>query len=94
MGASVAVSPIRIEICARFLPGKSRKEVANTVGIIAPPMKPCIARKTTMVVRLSAIAQAKEQMVKPIAEMVNSVRVDHSRDSQPESGIITISAIR
>jgi len=32
--------------------------------------------------------------VKPIAEIENSQRVDMTRDSQPESGITTISAMR
>ncbi len=33
-------------------------------------------------------------MVKPAAEMLNSQRVDITRDSQPDSGITMISAIR
>ena len=94
VGASVAVRPISTEICARRAPGNSRNEVANTVGIIAPPMKPCSARNVTIAPRLSEKAQAAEKMVKPSALMVNSTRVDSSRDSQPDSGIITISAIR
>ncbi len=33
-------------------------------------------------------------MVKPAADAQNSQRVDITRDSQPDSGITTISAIR
>ena len=44
VGASVAVRPISTETPVRRLGGKSRKVVANTVGIIAPPRKPCSAR--------------------------------------------------
>jgi len=34
------------------------------------------------------------ERVKPAAEIVNSQRVENTRVSQPESGIMTISAIR
>ena len=46
---------------SRFSPGNSRKVVANTVGIIAPPMKPCAARNTTISPRLEAPAQAQRE---------------------------------
>ena len=94
VGASVAVRPISTDICVRFSPGNSRKVVANTVGIIAPPMKPWAARNTTISPRLEAPAQASENSVKPSALATNSTRVDSRRDSQPDSGIMTISAIR
>ena len=68
--------------------------MANTVGIIAPPMKPCSARNVTISLRLEAPAQASENSVKPSALPTNSTRVDKRRDSQPDSGIMTISAIR
>ncbi len=44
--------------------------------------------------RLLAVAHRPEKTVKPMALMTNRVRVDSSRDSQPDSGIMTISAIR
>ena len=46
VGARVAVRPIITDTRPRRCGGNSRKAVAKTVGIIAPPMKPCIARKT------------------------------------------------
>ena len=94
VGAIVAVRPISTDICVRCWPRNSRNVVANTVGIIAPPMKPCAARNTTISPRLDALEQASENSVKPIALMTNSTRVDSRRDSQPDSGIMTISAIR
>jgi hypothetical protein len=94
VGASVAVSPITTDICWRWLPWNSRNTVANTVGIMAPPRKPWQARKTIISPRPVALAQSSENSVKPSALHTNRTRVDRSRDSQPESGIITISAIR
>ena len=40
VGASVAVRPMMTMAEARLAPGNSRKLAANTVGIMAPPMKP------------------------------------------------------
>ena len=70
------------------------KAVVKTVGIIDPPRKPCSARKTIIIGRLVAKAQRKDDAVKPSAESVNSTRVESIRDSVPDSGIMTISAIR
>ena len=61
VGASVAVRPISTEICARLAGGNSRKVVANTVGIIAPPMKPCSARNVTIAPRLVGKAHSAEK---------------------------------
>ena len=94
VGASVAVRPITTLIRTRRGPWNRMKEVAKTVGIIAPPMKPCMARKTIIIGRFVAVAQSSENSVKPAADAVNSTRVESSRDRNPESGIITISAIR
>ncbi len=94
VGAIVAVSPITTDMRVRCSPRNSRKVVANTVGIIAPPMKPWAARNTTISPSPVAPAQSNEKTVKPSALATNSTRVDSSRDSQPDSGIMTISAIR
>ena len=94
VGAIVAVRPISTDICVRFSSENNRNVVANTVGIIAPPMKPWAARNITISLRLEAPAQANENSVKPSALATNSTRVDNSRDNQPDSGIMTISAIR
>ena len=70
------------------------KAVVNTVGIIEPPRKPCSARNTIMLSMFHAQPHSRLVTVKPTAEAQNSQRVDITRDSQPDSGITTISAIR
>ena len=76
----VATSPISTVTPARFSAGNRRKEVANTVGIMAPPMKPCSTRNTIMASRLVASAQPMLMSVKPAAEITNRTRVDIRRD--------------
>ena len=66
----------------------------KTVGIIEPPRKPWSARKTIMLSMFQAQPQSRLVAVKPAAETQNSQRVDMTRDSQPESGITMISAMR
>ncbi len=66
----------------------------NTVGIIEPPRKPCSARKTIMLWMSQAQPHNRLVAVKPTAEAANSQRVDITRDSQPDSGITMISAIK
>ena len=66
----------------------------KTVGIIEAPSNPCSARNTIIDCMLQAMAQSRLAAVKPAAEAVNSQRVENTRLSQPESGIMTISAIR
>src|SRR5436190_924987 len=46
VGASVAIRPISGVMIMRLSGGKIVKVTANTVGIMAPPMKPCSARHT------------------------------------------------
>ena len=70
------------------------KAQAKTVGIIAPPMKPCSARHRIISLMLFDRPHIRLISVKPAAEAANSQRVDMTRASQPESGIIMISAIR
>ena len=70
------------------------KAVVNTVGIIEPPRKPCSARNTIMLWMFQAQPHSRLVAVKPTAEAQNSQRVDITRDSQPDSGMTTISAIR
>ena len=66
----------------------------NTVGIIAPPRNPCSARNTIMLWMSHAQPQNRLVTVNPAAETQKSQRVDITRDSHPESGITTISAMR
>jgi hypothetical protein len=75
-------------------PGKKAKAAVNTVGIIEPPRKPCRARKTIMLSMSQAQPQSRLLAVNPAAETQNSQCVDMTRDSQPESGMTMISAMR
>ena len=47
-----------------------------------------------MLSMFQAIPHSMLAMVKPTAETVNSQRVENTRVSQPDSGIMMISAIR
>ena len=67
--------------------------VASTMGAMAPPQKPCRARKTIIDSISQAAAQPMLAAEKPSEHMVNRPRVENSRDSQPESGIMMTSAI-
>jgi hypothetical protein len=53
-----------------------------------------LTRKTIIAPRLVALAHNALVIVKPTVEATNSTRVDSSRESVPERGIITTSAIR
>jgi hypothetical protein len=68
--------------------------VVNTLGIIGPPRNPCSARNAIIEWMCQAGPQSRLAAVNPAAEVANSQRVDMTQLSQPDSGIITISAIR
>ena len=68
--------------------------MANTVGIMPPPMKPCTARQKIISLMPVDRPHIKLASVKPPAEMANSMRVPSARDRKPDSGIITTSEIR
>ena len=68
--------------------------MANTVGIMPPPMKPCSARQTIMVLIDDVRPHIRLAKVKPAAAPVNSTRVPSARDRKPDSGIAITSAIR
>ena len=70
------------------------KAVVNTKGTIEPPRNPCSARNTIMLWMSHAQPHSRLVMVKPAAEMLNSQRVESTRDSHPDRGITMISAIR
>ncbi len=76
VGARVAMMPSTAGISACCLPSNSTKPVANTVGIMAPPTKPCTARNAIITSRFQAKPQAMLAMVKAPAETVNSQRVE------------------
>src|SRR3954447_20727475 len=94
VGASEESAPMVAAAATMRLPGKKAKAAVKTVGIIEPPRNPWRARKTIMLWMSQAQPHKRLVAVKPSAEAQNSQRVDMTRDSQPESGITTISAMR
>src|SRR5438477_1300276 len=58
------------------------------------PKNPCSARQKTICSMVEAKPQKKLAMVKPEAEIANSIRVPNARDRNPQSGIAITSAIR
>src|ERR1700761_3873898 len=94
VGASDANDPTQAAAMTTRGPLKNAKAAVNTVGIIEPPRNPCSARNTIMLWMFQAVPQSRLVRVKPAADTQNSQRVDMTRDSQPDSGITMISAIR
>ncbi|MNM85485.1 hypothetical protein D3C81_976050 [compost metagenome] len=94
VGANDATAPMVAAAITRCLPVKKKNAVVNTSGIIEPPRKPCSARKAIMLWMFQAMPQSRLARVKPTAEAQNNQRVENTRDSQPDSGITMISAIR
>jgi hypothetical protein len=81
-------------IIARLGPSNIAKPVANTVGTMAPPTNPWMARKKIIELMSHARPHIRLERVKSAAEAVNSHRVESACDRKAASGIITISAIR
>ncbi|MNR34107.1 hypothetical protein D3C85_1518470 [compost metagenome] len=94
VGASEASAPTVAAAITRCGPLKNAKAVVNTIGIIEPPRKPCSARNAIMLWMSHAMPHSRLVTVKPAAEAANSQRVDITRESQPDSGMTIISAIR
>ena len=94
VGASDDSAPIVAAATTILGPEKNAKAVVNTIGIIEPPRKPCMARNTIMLWMFQAAPHSRLLRVNPAAERQNSQRVDTTRDIQPDSGITMISAIR
>ena len=57
--------------------GKAEKAMAKTVGIIAPPIKPCRARVMIMVSMSDDSPVKTLIMVKPAQDIMNSLWVPH-----------------
>src|SRR5262245_8439337 len=93
-GETVATRQISGALTAMRDRRKIMNEVANTVGIMAPPMKPWITRQTIISLIEVDSPHIRLAAVKPAAEMEKRIRVPKARDRKPESGIITTSAMR
>ncbi len=94
VGAKVETMPSTAGTMARRLPSNRAKPVANTVGTMAPPTKPWMARKVVMDSMFQAAPHIRLEIVNSTAESVNSQRVDSAWERNAASGIITISAMR
>src|SRR5579871_5274815 len=94
VGANEASAPTHAAATTTRSPVKQAKAAVNTVGITEPPRKPRNARNTIMLWMFQAHPHSRLVRVKPVAEIQNSQRVDMTRDSQPDSGMTMISAIR
>ena len=70
------------------------KATAKTVGIMAPPTKPWMARNRIIMSMEVDRPVAMLIRTKPAHEARNSFWVPHSRDRKPDRGIITTSGIR
>jgi hypothetical protein len=81
-------------IIARCGPENIAKPVANTVGTMAPPVKPCSTRKAIIESMSQAMPHRADEIVNRPAEMANSQRVDSAWARNAAKGIITSSAIR
>ena len=91
MVTTMPITPWTAPIARR---GNSVKLIAWVIGIIAPPMKPWMARSTISCSMLLASAQPRLASVKPAQEMTKATRVESQRISTPDSGIMMISATR
>jgi hypothetical protein len=78
----------------RLSGGKAVKATAKTVGIMAPPTKPWMARKKIMVSIDEDRPVATLIRMKPVQEIRKTRCVPHRRDRYPDRGIITTSGIR
>src|SRR5258708_40028763 len=76
VGASEARPPITEAAITRCLPWKKKKAEVKTVGIIAPPRKPCRARKMIIDWMFQAPPHNRLASVNPAEDRVNSQRVD------------------
>ncbi|MNE27281.1 hypothetical protein D3C80_1206860 [compost metagenome] len=94
VGARVTIRPMMTLAVTRFSGGKAVKATAKTVGIMAPPRKPCSARKKIIISTDDDRPTATLMIRKPTQEARKSFCVPHSRDRYPDRGIITTSGIR
>ncbi len=93
VGASTDTIPRIAGTMVRSFSENRLKPTEKTVGIIAPPVKPCIALNTIMDSIFHAKPQATLDRVNNAADEANSRRVDMACARKPEKGTITISAI-
>src|SRR4029077_10070014 len=68
--------------------------MVNAIGMRMPPVNPCNARSTIIVLRSGAQAQHIEKIIKSKAWDKMYTRLERTRDSQGVSGIVIISATR
>src|SRR5258706_9989674 len=91
VGASETIRPMIAPEVARLSGGKAVKAIANTVGIIAPPMKPCRPRVMIIVSIDDDMPVSTLMIVKPAHEIMNSFCVPHRREKDTPGGMLTTS---
>src|SRR5258708_15178227 len=94
VGASVTTRPVMMLTLVRCFGGNTSHEVANAVGIMAPPRKPCSARATIIDSMLSASAHMTLMAVKLAQDSTNTPRGENAPVREPHNRIITTPAIR
>ncbi len=94
MGASTETIPRMAGIIVRCLPVNRVNPTANTVGTMAPPVKPCRTRKKIIDSMFQANPQNTLERVNSPADSANSHRVDNACARKAEKGIMTSSAMR
>ena len=85
---------MKTEAVTRLDGGKAVKATANTVGIMAPPTKPWMARKKIITSTEDDRPTAMLIRTKPPQLNRKTFCVPHRRDRYPDRGIITTSGIR
>ena len=74
--------------------GRRVAMIVIAVGIIAPPVKPWPTRPMIIIGNVSEKPHSIEKPTKQVAAISSSVRRPSNRSSQPESGMMMISATR
>jgi hypothetical protein len=93
-GPRVAVTPNRARPCGCLLFGRVERTVVSAIGIMTPPVKPWLARKTIMAPRLRANPQRQEKMRNKATLTNRYQRGLNTRESQAVSGMVMISPIK
>ena len=68
--------------------------IVIAVGISAPPVKPCPTRPMIIIGSVSEKPQTIEKLTNNVVARIRKVRRPNTFSSQPDSGMMTISATR
>ena len=93
-GAKVAVIPKSASPIGCFDNGRQRSTIVIAIGMNTPPVKPWPARHTIIIERLVENPHSTEKTRNSTQFAIRNRFVENTSDSQAESGIAMISAIR